>query len=343
MKDRLKRTLISHAFTAKMLYMFYRLKHANAAKKASVARAKTSLFNYRALTADIPYSPEEIVIDNNLYGQAHAIKKYAGIKHDLQAYIEHGLFWGGMVHQDEYYWYTERIITFSERRKADIAAKGISDKVICIGPYIHYAKPLFNTEEMQALKQELGKTLLIFPSKSILNIESKYDVDEFIGEVKRIGQDYDTILISLYFLDAQNEAVTKAYEAHGFKIVTAGHRYDHNFLARQRAFIELADMTMSNEVGTHVGYCIHLNKPHYLFSQKLERVGKSKKELARELTLYEANEDKRRNAEKDEVADAFKSYLPGQITKQQRHIIDKFWGTSSVKTPDELRAILSPN
>lgn len=339
LKDKVKRTLISNPIAARAMYSYYRLKHGKSVIRASETRKNLSLFDYRALTADIPYSPHEIVIDNNLYGQAFSLKRYVNSNEDLQAYIEHGLFWGGMVHQDEYYWYVPKIITFSENRRAVIAAKGITKETIAIGPYIHYAQPLYTEEERKRLKQELGSTLLVFPSKSILHIESKYDVDAFIEEVKRVSKDYQTILISLYFLDARNKTLTDAYEAHGFKIVTAGHRYDNYFLDRQRTIIELSDMTMSNEVGTHVGYCVHLNKPHYLFQQQLERVGKNERELARELTLYESEEDKLRNAEKQEVVDAF-SVLQNAITEAQREVIDKYWGTSSVCKPEELKRLL---
>jgi hypothetical protein len=342
LKDKLKRTLIRNELSAKMLFAYYRIANGNAAAKASEQRRPLDLFDYKALTADIPYAPHEVVIDNNLYGQAFSLKRYAGITHDLQAYIEHGLFWGGMVHQDEYHWYTPKIITFSEQRRRDIVAKGIEKETVAIGPYIHYAKLLFGDEELQKLRKELGKTLLVFPSKSILNIASKYDVDDFIQQVKHIGKDFKTIMVSLYYLDAQNKALTDAYLAQGFKIVTAGHRYDNYFLDRQRTFIELADLTMSNEVGTHVGYCIHLNKPHYIYQQKLERVGANAKKLARELTLYESDEDNRRNAEKKEVADAF-STLQNAITKVQREVIDKYWGTSSVKSPEELRSLFGNN
>ena len=340
LKDTIKRTLISNKFSANLLYRYFRLRHGQAVVNASAQRKTLSLFNFKALTAEIAYAPHEIVIDNNLYGQAYSLKRFAGIKQDLQAYIEHGLFWGGMVHQDEYYWYTPKIITFSERRRADIAAKGITKETLAIGPYIHYAKPLFGDDEFQKLKKNLGKTLLVFPSKSILNITSKYDVDAFINEVKRVGKDFKTIMVSLYYLDAQNKTLTDAYLAHGFKIVTAGHRYDNYFLDRQRTFIELADLTMSNEVGTHVGYCIHLNKPHYLFKQELERVGVNERELERELTLYQNEDDKRRNAEKEEVAAAF-NLLTTTITDDQRAVIDKYWGTSSVKTQQELKDLLA--
>jgi len=83
------------------MYTAYRLKSGKATQTASNERKDLSLFDFEKLAQDIAYGPEEMVIDNNLYGQAYSLKRYAGIKHDLQAYIEHGLFWGGMVHHDE--------------------------------------------------------------------------------------------------------------------------------------------------------------------------------------------------------------------------------------------------
>lgn len=341
MSDKLKRFIIKHKPLTGLMHWLYKIRTNGAAAKASKERKSLSLFEHQKLVANIPYSPEEWVIDNNLYGQAFSLKRFAGINHDLQAYIEHGLFWGGMVHHDEYHWYVLKYITFSERRKQSIADKGINKKVVCVGPYIHYAQNLYSDEEFSQLKKQLGKVLLVFPSKSILNIESKFDVDAFTKEVKKRGESFDTILVSLFYLDAQKPEAIKAYEDLGFKVVTAGHRYDHYFLDRQRTFIELADMTMSNEVGTHVGYCIHLNKPHYIFEQKLERVGSSEKELKRELTLYQSEEDNLRIKEKQEVASVFSEYNPTRISEVQKDIIDKYWGTSSVKNENDLKDLLS--
>ena len=77
-----------------------------------------------------------------------------------------------------------------------------------------------------------------------------------------------------------------------------------------------------------------------MFQQKLERVGKNERELARELTLYESEDDNRRNAEKQEVADAF-AVLQNTITDAQRQVIDKYWGISNIKTREELNVLLS--
>ena len=53
-----------------------------------------SLFDYDKLVVSIPYSPSELVIDNNLYGIAYWLKSYAGldVNKSLDASIEHGVF-----------------------------------------------------------------------------------------------------------------------------------------------------------------------------------------------------------------------------------------------------------
>lgn len=56
----------------------------------------------------------------------------------------------------------------------------------------------------------------------------------------------------------------------GYTIVCPGNRFDPRFLSYQRDMIELSGMTMSNDLGTHIGYIVALNGPHYMFKQKVE-------------------------------------------------------------------------
>ncbi len=338
-KDKIKRFIIGHKSLNQLMFKYYRLANNGLAKSESERRKKLSLFDTEALAAHIPYSPEETIIDNNLYGQMAALRAYSSIDQPIEAYLEHGLFWGGMIHEDERHWYVPKIITYSNHRKVGIESHNTGKQIIPIGPYIHYAQNLYSDEEFARLKENLGRVLLVFPSKSILNIESRYDVDAFNKEIDKRAKEFDNVLISLYYLDIQNKQLVNQFTNRGYKIVTSGHKYDHYFINRQRTIIELADMTMGNEVGSHIGYCIYLNKPHYVFEQKLERIGSSTKELNRELKLYSNSEDKQRALEKRSVIDKFNDWRES-ITSEQRDIIDFYWGISSIKTADELRHLL---
>lgn len=340
MKDKLKRTLIRHSFFTSLMFAFYRFRNGRIVAAESERRKTISFFEYEALSQEMPFGPEEIVIDNNLYGYAHHIKKYAGIKNDLKAYLEHGLFWGGMVHPDQRFWHYSRIITFSENRKKDIEQNLPSKTALPVGPYIHYAEELFTADERAKLKADLGRTLLVFPSHSVRNLEAQFNFEQFIAEINRVKKDFDTVLVSLYFIDALNPEKVKIYTDQGYRVVTSGHKFDHNFVARQKAIILLADVSMSNEVGTHVGYCVHLNKPHYLFKQELKRVSNSEEEIKRHARLFNSEEQRLLHEQQSEVARMFSQYKT-EITSKQRAVVDKYWGTSSVKTPAQLRELLS--
>jgi hypothetical protein len=336
MKDQVKRFIIRHSFLEYALFAFYHIKNAKYVRLESERRKAVSLFDCDQLCDALPYGPFERVIDNNLYGHAYQIREYAGLKTDLKAYLEHGLFWGGMLHADEYHWHFKRVITFSSNRKRDIEEKLPTKRAVPIGPYIHYAKGVLDASSFVVLKKQLGKVLLVFPAHSVLNVEASFDVNLFLDEVERIKTAYDTVLVSLYFIDAKNLEARRVYEERGFRIVTSGHRYDLYFISRQRSLIELADMTMSNEVGTHVGNCIHLGKPHYIFQQKTERISQKKGELERHSSLFTTEEMNLVEIQKAEVLDVFSQFNDRGISALQRQIVDKYWGLSETKTAEEL-------
>ena len=70
-----------------------------------------------------------------------------------------------------------------------------------------------------------------------------------------MAKDYDTVLISMIGYDIQ-QGFDKKYRNKGYRIVSSGTRNDPYFLNRQRDLMELADMTISNNIGTHIGYSI---------------------------------------------------------------------------------------
>ena len=41
--------------------------------------------------------------------------------------------------------------------------------------------------------------------------------------------------------------------------------FDKNFLRRLKSIILLADVAIGNDIGTHLGYCIAVGRPYYLY------------------------------------------------------------------------------
>lgn len=320
------------------MFTYYRLKNGHDWLKEIEARANLSIFEYQALSQPLAYAPQERVIDNNLYGYAYNLKKYAGIKHDLKGYMEHGLFLGGIVHPDQKHWHYSRIITLSQMRVNEILHHLPQKKPVAVGPYIHYAQSVLGAEKQSTLKRELGRVLLVFPFHSVKNVGAEFDDRSFIDEINRVKSGFDSVLVSLYFLDAQNPKRVSLYEDEGFLVVTAGHKFDPNFVNRQRTHITLADMTMSNGLGTHVGYCIYLNRPHYIFQQEVKHNAANTTELKR-IDMLSNDAQKHEIARQQQLFARLFSHFEEKITGEQREITGQYWGFSDVKTADELREI----
>lgn len=323
------------------MFHFYRLRHGAAVDRELAHRREQSLFDVETLAADLPYGPEERVIDNNLYGYATYLKRFAGVQHDLKAYMEHGLFLGGIVHPDQHHWHFPKIVTMSAQRQSILAAKLPQKQSIAVGPYIHYASSILGEDEQVALKKELGKTLLVYPFHSMKNVKVGFSEPELIAEIKRVAKDFDTVLISLYYLDAQDPMKVAAYRAEGFKVVTAGHRYDRHFVARQRSHIELADLTMSNGMGTQTGFCIYLGKPHYIFQQEIAQKAVSTQELKRFKAAGSGGSVKERVAMERAYFSKLFGELRADISAEQYEQTAAFWGFEDLKTAQELRTLFA--
>jgi regulator of replication initiation timing len=91
---------------------------------------------------------------------------------------------------------------------------------------------------------------------------------------------------------------------------------------------------MSNSVGTHVGYCVYYNKPHYIYIQDLKQVSSN---IDYQLEV-DIEKEKQRIDEKTEIANAF-SNISEKVNEEQYHICNKYWGFSKVKSKKEMSDI----
>jgi len=337
-KDAFKRFIASQPALEKAMFHLYRWRNRAGFEKEVASRANSSIFNYEKLSGELPYFPEERVIDNNLYGYARALKNYAGLNKDLKAYMEHGLFLGGIVHKDQHYWHYKKVITLSQARVEILKEKLPEKTPVAVGPYIHYARPLLSDNQQRSLKKQLGRVLLVFPFHSMKGVKASFAESDFVAEIKQVAKDFDTVIISMYYLDALDQERTQPYLNEGFKISTAGHRYDRNFVNRQRTHIELADMTMSNGMGTQTGFCIYLGKPHYIFNQRIAQTAASEKEKKRFEGSAEQSERERVQETRDLFCQLYSEYSDN-ISEEQYRLTADYWGFDQVKTPAELRAI----
>lgn len=300
----------------KLYNLYFKLVNSNKFWQEINTRKELDLFDYENLAKPIPYFPIEEIKDANYYGHIHALKEYTGLS-EIAWSIEHGLYYSSYIPLASKCKTIRRIITFSEHR-ANVL-NSLKKPVAIIGPYVHYATPLLDESEIAQLKTQLGKTLLFFPLHSTFEDANvyKYEVNNTIGELLKIKQvnHIDTVIVNMYYYDLLHTDIARLYEEAGFKVSCAGHLFDLNFIKRLKTLILISDVTYSNSVGTHVGYCVYLGKPHTIICSDICNTGL---------------------LDWDEINNTFIA----DNEKLKYEIASKYWGFDNIKTKSELLNLL---
>lgn len=299
-------------------------------------RSKLSIFDYKALGKELSEYPCFYIPDSNYYGLYHNLLGYAGLrKEDLNLnqkhyfYIEHGLVLGAYVNSYNI-GKSKLVTTLSPVRQSHIdnTVEGVLSHAI--GPYIHYCKSLLSAAEITAKKSEFGKVLLVIPSHSIGSVMAQFDEDSFIAAIRKKRVGFDTVIVCLYWKDIDNGA-DKIYLDEGFKISTAGHRDDLNFLPRLKSLFLLASEVYTNSTGTHVAYSLNVGLPISIYYQKV-----SYKVLQYFRIHSELLED-----EKNISSSALdRKTIREALIHDDRAVLNQYFGLDQVKSPEEMRKLL---
>lgn len=285
----------------------------------------------------VPFHPNP---ESNLYGHVEVLKKYIKNKSDLfNVQVQHGVILGELVQKIMIDSYANTIVTYSEKRKI-IVKEATGKKVVAIGPYIKYVNNRLSKERFETLKNEFGKTLLVFPAHSAVSrTKVNFDQSSLINKINLVKEKYGvkTVFINLYYADCTIEAIN-FYENIGFKVCSAGFWLSENFVPNLRTIIELSDFTMSNRVGTHVGYCIALGKPHYIFTQEHNEEFLGQKGLD-DLRQTIGNEGLTEiDNQRIEAVFTEEKFV---ITNDQLAMVNEYWGNNIFYTPEELYNLIS--
>ena len=299
---------------------------------------ESSLFDYNALILNSKFYCTEYYKGNALYGIGKVIKEYCDYDKKVLGCIEHGVYFGDYINEKEAIKSgLPAVLTYGTVRNDMLRKKKSKKLIFKIGPYIKYANLLLTDDEIKNIKKKNGKTLLVFPTHSVDRVETEFDYNVFINEIKKFKERYNfkTVLVSLYYRDIELEK-NKIYEDNGFIVVSNGLKEDYDFLSRQKTFITLSDYTISNSVGTHIGYSVALGIPHTIIKQKMEYKSDSKFDVKDVPNLYLESSI----LQKKEVEEYFLKYSE-EITKEQLQVCNKYWGLGNYKTKEQMLELLT--
>lgn len=267
---------------------------------------------------------------NDWYGHAKILKKFLGLSQSYQFkfIIEHGTYFSNQVADIELELDLPSFLTYSPFRAQ--ALKQYKAYTYAIGPFIHYAEHFLTMKQLEREKKRLGKTILFFPSHSLIGLNNEYDMEWSYKKIKALSKDFDTIRVCIYWRDVLL-GKHKFYLNRGLECVTAGHILDPLFLSRLKSIIYTADLTISNDASSPLSYCIYMNKPHIIFYQRPKMFGK--KYFKKVMTEYW------KSIPYNQIVKEF-SKIKFTIDSRQRDLMNYYCGTDSVKSKKKLLKII---
>lgn len=297
------------------IYSFYKLR-------------KASISNIDDLSRDIrrQYTFERPNVQNDYYGNATVMKRYAGISplKVLNMSIQHGTYFGEYVWEPDYKNRNDYILVPGHNRE-EVYHRVCNKKVLVSGTHIAYANSIFDEKKTNQMKQEYGRTLLAFPCHSTHHNSCSYDESRFINEIIKFEKDFDTVMVCMYWRDIQLGQHIPFMDR-GWKMVSAGHIYDHRFLDRLCAIFKLGDSMITNGIGDHIGQAIYFDIPIKFCPQKISVVSDK-------LGGYSSGEEMNR------IGELFLEY-DGKISKEQYDVCDFYFGSKTKLSREEMRKVL---
>ncbi len=260
---------------------------------------------------------------SRLYGIHSSIFKSIDDKNIYFPSTEHGLIFHNNYWSDTKDTLRASCLTFGNFRKS-ILSRHYNTPIFCVGPYIHYAKDYYDQNTFKQTKKKLGKNLLVFPTHSTDDSNLEYDKNNFIKTILDYKNNFDSVTICSFWWNIDDPLLTYLSKL-GCNIVSAGYREDRLFLSRLKTLIKLSDFTIGDSIGTHVGYCLYLNKPFSYFQNE---------------TIHNINnlgDDENKKFINKHINILKNTFLnSNEITSEQMQIANHYWGFDHVKNSEQI-------
>ena len=333
---KIKKLVKGNIYLNKILYSIYGVKRNRKINNITVATEKMDTIESIKEFSEIVYKAQNdsqllfsygVENENNYYGHAPNILAYAGKSNNYRPFlpnIQHGVMFVETYNNDMGLDRYACMIPDENKRKV-LRKYSYARPIFTIGPYIHYAKHYYNENIIKNMKDCLGKTLLIFPIHSTEYGEALYSEEALIKFVLSISKEFNSIYACVHWRDI-NSDLAHLLQKNNIKVVSAGWRYDRQFLNRLKTIIELSDVVIGNDIGTNIGYCLYMNKPYFIYDSNVKVVEKG---------LEESDEYRE---EREKILKAFSWERPDY--KAQKDIYETYWSPSHIKTTEEMAAII---
>ncbi|MFM7547934.1 MAG: hypothetical protein ACKO8I_03495 [Cyanobacteriota bacterium] len=289
------------------------------------------------------FSPalRELENSSHHYGHDVQLKRHAGlplIGPPLPWLLEHGLKVSRMASFERPRPWSRGYLCMGPLR-----AKWLEERfglpAVPIGPWILYARPLLDATEIERLRADLGRTLLVVLAHSWDQVERRMDRRICVDAVAALAatEGYRSVIWLRHWQDPAVEGLPLHWI-----VACNGHRSNPWFLDAMHTLLSLSDGLATNAFGTHLGYGVALGlRVHWVLVDVEQDLSRMSTEKAAE----EREEWQNRQRLSAEVVAALRhdqsgSDCPPNSQQALRQLLDPFWGFDCMKAPSALAALL---
>ena len=270
---------------------------------------------------------------NIMYGMGTVFRDYAKYNKQIYCTTEHGI---PPLRVDNFSEFRDNsapiLLVHSEERKELI--QPLTNKIILsYGPsFIPYAKGIYTNFQIEHIKKNNGKTLVVFPIHNndvSTYVYYKEEQSAFVEYIKEIQEQhsYEEVVVCLYYIEIER-GMQNLYEREGWKVVCAGNNKNCDFADVLKTIFQIADAAVVQGF-TGVAYATYLGIPcqFYKYNEELQNANG---------TITEKTDWVQPT--KNKLLELFPK-ISESISPEQYQYCNKTWGYDCVRSPQELNLI----
>ena len=210
-------------------------------------------------TANFPYWPAEV------YGFGKQIRRFAGYPMKLPLCIntDHGVGLDSILKTEimcdapvQFYHAPENVDAWRKQFKKPC--------YVLHSPFVFYRK------KNKISQSENSKGTLAYATHTTEEVDDISNVELYITDLKALPGEYHPVSICLHYHDI-NKGLHKTFLKHGFRVFTAGHPYDYNFIKNFYNILKDFKYTTSNMVMSCLYYSVEMGIPCLLYTSPSPR------------------------------------------------------------------------
>lgn len=295
------------------------------------------IFDYHYIIQQRETPNKEIHTSSKTYGIGYQFRRATGYNKPIRFLVEHSINSVRVDNTTEYLENEFPMVLTPSRARWELLQPRTHKLVIPYGPNtMPYAREIYNEYMLAAVKQNLGKTLVVYPqhnNSEFSYFETQNLIKEFVDYIEKFKEEhhFDTVLCCMYFRDIQGCAHVE-FEKKGWKIVSCGHNMNYDFGDCSKTIYRLADFVIAQG-----SYATNIQAT-YMGVPSISLPG-NRQSVNKDGSIRDANVVMGDGPIFKECDELFNRYME-EITPEQKAWATKWGGFDNIKTPEEIALLL---